>query len=1372
MTIIAKTFSPDLANGMKAPTRNTFHHCALILLIGLAALLSSSRPADAQTLTPAEKAYLAQKGTIVFISQSLYPPFEFVDTDGEHTGMSIELARWMSTELGFKTRFTDAAFNDAQEAILSGRADVLTSLFYSPKRDADFDFTHTVFKVPAYIFVAADRPDIRELRDLDGKTIAMQRGDYAQEFLDTRHINVDVRPTRNFAEAVDLVIGGDADALIGDEQIVMYHVYSRQLTRKIKKVGEPLFVGNNCMAVKQGNPQLLTILQKGIDLAQEKGVLARINRKWLGLTYDVRHSFWERNKLIIGMLSCALLLTTSLVWLWNTRLRKAVDQRTRALSASEHQLRLAKLEWERTFDSISDMVMVLGKDLGIERINRAMAQAFNMNAEEMQGLKCYALLHQMAAPPLSCPHMALLEDRQAHGDEIYLKRLNAHFQVSVTPLHDDRGQLIGSVHVARDITERKLNEDRVKAISQLRGQLIQAHTLEEKLAFITAFVGSTFGHTLFRIWMQPDTAGADAEAAPQQVAGIEKIAEAATGIADADVHTLDVREAGYLATLMQRKEDRLKIVDHDGGYDYFGYGILSTAGTPIGVFSLFCLDSFPAEDGPLLEAVADAAVRTLQAEHAARSLKASEDRYRQLFESLIDVYFHTDTEGRIALVSPSIEQVTGTNAEAVIGTFGLEFMADPSAWQGLREKIRREGLLRNESIALRKVDGSTIWCDFNAQLIRDGQGRIKGFEGLFRDVTHAKQVEHLMRIQRDLGKALGGTGSLTPALTVCLDAALEVQDVDGGGIYLIDRRSGCLELATHRGLHPAFIAAVAHVDRNGPQALLVRDGKPVFGTYTAIAGRLNISLSDGAMPDAPDMRALAVVPMVHDERVVGCLNAVSRHVDGFDEFARFSLETIAAQMAGALVRIETDQALKNSQRNFQSLFESLGDFLFIFDDEGRIVEINPVVEQRLGYTADAMRGMSILRVHPPDRREEAAAIVARLLTGEADSCPIPLITYDGQRIPVETKVTRGIWDGRPVLFGISRDISRRLAAEEAQRTSEARLAAALDAIDEGFVIYDAEDRLVMCNARCLEIYPQAADLFKPGVRFETLVRESLRRGQFAVPAEAHEDWAAEWLRHHRLGNEQLEQQLSDGRWVRIAERRMADGSTVGFRVDITDFKRTEAAIRKALREKEVLLKEVHHRVKNNLAVIASLLNLQAKRSKDAKVRSAMQDSQARVRAMALIHETLYQHDNLAVVQFEAYVRKLVRWLHSLYGDAADRIDTVYDIAEIDLDIGQSVSLGLILNELVTNALKYAFPDARAGKINIFVRMVDDMCMELRLKDDGIGLPPEFDWRRPETLGLRIVSLMVDQLQGTWEIHNTDGLEVVMRCRIQPSEENL
>ena len=254
----------------------------LAMLIALFFIFYPIKSVFALELSADEQAYLHSKGTIVFVSQSRYPPFEFVDKNNEHTGMCIELARWMAAEFGFKAKFTDAYFKQAQQDILSAKADVLTSFFYSKKRDESFDFTHVMFEVPASIFVAAERTDIKDIHDLNGKRIAMQAGDYAKEFLESKPIRFDAAYTKDFAEATDLVIAGKADAIIGDEQIVFYHIFKDNLTEKIKKVGDPLYIGQNCMAAKEGNRVLISILNKGIKLAQQSGVLEKINRKWIG----------------------------------------------------------------------------------------------------------------------------------------------------------------------------------------------------------------------------------------------------------------------------------------------------------------------------------------------------------------------------------------------------------------------------------------------------------------------------------------------------------------------------------------------------------------------------------------------------------------------------------------------------------------------------------------------------------------------------------------------------------------------------------------------------------------------------------------------------------------------------------------------------------------------------------------------------------------------------------------------------------------------------------------------------------------------------------------------------------------------------------
>lgn len=157
---------------------------------------------------------------------------------------------------------------------------------------------------------------------------------------------------------------------------------------------------------------------------------------------------------------------------------------------------------------------------------------------------------------------------------------------------------------------------------------------------------------------------------------------------------------------------------------------------------------------------------------------------------------------------------------------------------------------------------------------------------------------------------------------------------------------------------------------------------------------------------------------------------------------------IADLEAAETERKRAEEALQKSQNNLQTLFDSLDDFLFILDSEGHIIEVNPVVQRRLGYTKGELVGKSVLQVHPPDQHEEAAAIIADMMAGKQDMCPIPVIAKDGTLIPVETKVTLGQWNGQPALFGVSRDIIERKRAEEGQRKALAEALQATHALRE------------------------------------------------------------------------------------------------------------------------------------------------------------------------------------------------------------------------------------------------------------------------------------------------------------------------------------
>jgi two-component sensor histidine kinase len=196
-------------------------------------------------------------------------------------------------------------------------------------------------------------------------------------------------------------------------------------------------------------------------------------------------------------------------------------------------------------------------------------------------------------------------------------------------------------------------------------------------------------------------------------------------------------------------------------------------------------------------------------------------------------------------------------------------------------------------------------------------------------------------------------------------------------------------------------------------------------------------------------------------------------------------------------------------------------------------------------------------------------------------------------------------------------------------------------------------------------------------------------------------------------------------------------------------------IQASLQEKEVLLQEIHHRVKNNLQIISSLLSLQASRLEEPRALDALRDSQDRVRSMALVHEKLYQSPDLAQIDFADYAHALTRSLFSSYQARAPEIALRTQIDDIPLSIDRAMPCGLILSELVSNALKHAFPSGRTGEITVGLHAQDD-CVVLVVADDGVGLPADLDFSNPGSLGMKLVVTLVEQLGGSIELDGRAG----------------
>ena len=208
--------------------------------------------------------------------------------------------------------------------------------------------------------------------------------------------------------------------------------------------------------------------------------------------------------------------------------------------------------------------------------------------------------------------------------------------------------------------------------------------------------------------------------------------------------------------------------------------------------------------------------------------------------------------------------------------------------------------------------------------------------------------------------------------------------------------------------------------------------------------------------------------------------------------------------------------------------------------------------------------------------------------------------------------------------------------------------------------------------------------------------------------------------------------------------------------DISPNKELEEKLKSSLSEKEILLKEIHHRVKNNLQVIISLLNLQAGYLHDEETLRAMQEGQNRVRSMALVHEKFYQLDGISEIDFGEYVEKLCQYIFQTYPETAYKVSLDIESEDVKFDLDTAMPCGLLINEIVSNSLKYAFPNGQEGQVTIRLKSLPENKIRISVKDNGIGISEEYELQNPSTLGLQLIGALTSQLNGEVEMLRSNG----------------
>jgi PAS domain S-box-containing protein len=449
----------------------------------------------------------------------------------------------------------------------------------------------------------------------------------------------------------------------------------------------------------------------------------------------------------------------------------------------------------------------------------------------------------------------------------------------------------------------------------------------------------------------------------------------------------------------------------------------------------------------------------------------------------------------------------------------------------------------------------------------------------------------------------------------------------------------------------------------------------------------------------------------------------------------------------------------SSPMALEGFLEAAPDAIVVVDRSANIVIVNELAAHLFGYQRQELLGMQIDGLVPQRFREHHAGYRNNYFR-EPHTRPmgegreLAGRRKDGSEFPVEISLSPLQTEAGTLVISIIRDTTSR-------KKVEARFRGFLEAAPDAIVVVNHEGKIVILNTQTERLFKFPRENLL-GMPVETLVPERFRgrhaghRGGFFADPRVRPMGSGLELFGLRSDGSEFPVEIS------LSPIETEEGKLVSAAIrDISERKLVETQLRSSLKEKEVLLKEVHHRVKNNLQIVSSMLNLQMEKLSDAQAIELFKESQSRVRSIALFHETLYQSRDLARVEIAEYLKGLAIGLFATYGVNPDDIDLSVRAEDIPLGIDAAISCGLMVNELVSNSLKHAFPDRRKGHVEVTLRSAGtDVILEVA--DNGVGFPANLDFRSPSTLGLKLVAIFTEQVRGTMDLTHEGGTRFSLR----------
>jgi len=463
---------------------------------------------------------------------------------------------------------------------------------------------------------------------------------------------------------------------------------------------------------------------------------------------------------------------------------------------------------------------------------------------------------------------------------------------------------------------------------------------------------------------------------------------------------------------------------------------------------------------------------------------------------------------------------------------------------------------------------------------------------------------------------------------------------------------------------------------------------------------------------------------------------------------------------------EKQMTILNSEQKYRHLVENSLQGIVIVQDF-KIIYSNPAFTRITGYTVEELLrfdSTQLINLVHPDDQELVWGNFKKRMAG-IDIPPhykFKGMTKDGKQIMLDLYASVIDYDGKPALQALFLDITEQIDAEEKlqHRTrlvetivDSLPIGIAVNEIDTGKNIFINNELRNILGLREAEILNVEKILAK-SIQNKNQMKNGYRDNTKNFTATNPENLTLDNIEIHTSSGDK---KFITAKFIPLHEQKLM----IITLHDITERLKTEKYLQNAVIEKETLLREIHHRVKNNLQTVSSLLDLQAESITEPKSLEAFRSSQSRIKSMALIHERLYKSENLSQIKACEYIKNLVEYLEGTYHSPSREIEITTEIKDYYLSLDAAISCGLIINELVSNSMKYAFPQNHFGKIKVSLQSDNEYNLVLTIKDNGIGMPLNFKTLNPQSLGLELVKLMVKQLNGTMAIDGTSGTKITI-----------